>query len=86
MPTTRSTLPVNRSGLQRGSQQSKRKRSTGNADEDACKRLKNEIDGDGEEEGERKSKGGRNGKKAKGTKKQNHLRFLPTLVIYLVLY
>ena len=71
MPTTRSSAPVNRSGLQRGSQPSKRKRS--NADEHARKRLKDEIDSDGEE-GEQKTKGGRDGKRAKGMKKKKHLR------------
>ena len=79
MPTTRSTLPVNRSGLQRGSQQSKRKRSIGNADENARKQLKDEINSDiGEEEGEQKTKGGRGGKKAKGMKKGKRPRFVPT--------
>jgi hypothetical protein len=55
MPTTRSTLPINRSGLQRGSQQSKRKRSIGNADEQTRKRHKEKFDSDiGEEEGEKR--------------------------------
>lgn len=79
MPTTRSTIPVagNRSGLQRGSQPSKRKRS--GTDEHARKRLKDEISNDiGEEEGDQKMKGGRGGKKAKGVKKRKHLRYLPT--------
>ena len=77
MPTTRSTLPVNCSGLQQGSRQSKRKRSIGNTDEHAHKRLKDKIDSDvGEEEGEQRMKGGRGGKKAKGMKKAKHLRFV----------
>ena len=79
MPTTRSTVPVNRSGLQRGHdsqlEPSKRKRS--NADEHARKRLKDEINSDiGEEEGELKVKGGRGGKKEKEKKRKN-LRFVP---------
>lgn len=86
MPTTRSTDSVNRSGLQRGSrisQPSKRKRS--NADEHTRKRLKDEISNDvGEEEGDQKVKGGRSGKKAKGTKKRNRLRFvlIPPYLLY----
>ena len=83
MPTTRSTAPVNRSGLQRGSQPSKRKRS--NADEQARKRLKDEInteiDNDSEEQ-KQKTKGGRGGKKVKGIKKKNHLRCVSTLLYF----
>ena len=77
MPTTRSTaqVPVNRSGLQRGSQPSKRKRS--NADEHARKRLKDEISSD-IEEGDQKMKGGRGGKKAKGMKKRKRIRYVRT--------
>lgn len=80
MPATRSTAPVNRSGLQRGSElqlePTKRKRS--NADEHARKRLKNSDD-IGEEGGELKVKGGRGGKKVRGKKKKSHLRFVPML-------
>ena len=77
MPTTRSTIPVNRSGLHRGHnsrlEPSKRKRS--NADEHARKRPKDEINSDiGEEEGELKLKGGRGGKRGKGMKKRRNLR------------
>ena len=79
MPTTRSTLPVNRSGLQRGQHESKRKRSIGNADEQARKRHKDKINSDiDEEEGKQKMKGGRDGKKAKGRKKAKQLRFADT--------
>ena len=69
---TWSTVPINCSGLQQGSQPSKRKRS--NADEHAHKRLKEEINSK-IEEGEQKMKGGRGGKKVKGNKKKKHLRF-----------
>ncbi|KAF8804087.1 hypothetical protein BYT27DRAFT_7259535 [Phlegmacium glaucopus] len=56
MPTTRSTIPTNRSGLQRGSAPSKRKRS--NADEQTRKRLKDASDVEmGEDEGGQKTKG-----------------------------
>jgi len=46
----------------------KRKRS--NADEHACKHLKDDIEMGKEEEGGQKIKGGRSGKKAKGMKKK----------------
>ena len=73
MPTIRSTVSANRSGLLRGSQPSKRKRS--NADEHARKRLRDETGSNvGEEEEDQKMKGGRDGKKVKGKKKRNHLR------------
>ena len=73
MCSTRSTASSNRSGLHRGSPPpSKRKRS--NADEHARKRRKDT--GIGEEEGEQKTKGGRDGKKAKGMKKRKVLGLL----------
>jgi hypothetical protein len=76
MPTTRSAIPINRSGLHRGSPPSKKsKRKRSNADEHArttSKRQKDEINV--EEEGEQKMKGGRGGKKAK---KGKALRFVP---------
>jgi hypothetical protein len=66
MPTTRSTIAINRSGLHRGSPPSKKSKcKRSNADEHTRKRLKDEIT-IGEEEGEQKIKGGRGGKKAKG--------------------
>ena len=78
MPTTRSTAPINRSGLQRSSQPSKHKRS--NTDEHARKRLKDdEINSNiDEEEQKQKTKGGRSGKKAKPMKKMKHLRSVST--------
>ena len=72
MPTTRSTAPVNRSGLHRGSQLEPPKRKRSNADEHSRKRLKDDID----EGGELKVKGGRSGKKVRGMKKRSHLRFV----------
>ena len=83
MPTTRSTLPVNRSGLQRGQHESKRKRSIGNADEQARKRHKDKINSDiDEEEGKQKMKGGRDGKKAKGRKKRSNSGLLTPAISF----
>jgi hypothetical protein len=79
MPTTRSTAPVNRSGLQRGTPLEPPKRKRSNADEHAHKRLKDsdEIKSDIREEGgELRVKGGRDGKKVRGKKKRSHLRFV----------
>ena len=78
MPATQSAAPTNHSGLQWKSQPSKRKRSI--TDEQARKRLKDEINTEiGDEEGEQKMKGGRGGKKAKGRKKEKYLRYVLTL-------
>ena len=76
MPMTRSTAPINRSGLQRNSQPSESKRKRSNADEHANKRRKDEIND--EDEPKQNMKGGRSGKKAKNVKKKKHLRYVST--------
>ena len=51
-----------------------------NADETSHKHIKNTI-GDEEEEEKPKVKGGRDGKKAKGSKKGKGNRFIPSLLL-----